>query len=240
MKRTRLPEHPWQRDTLVLALETVELAGERVPLSCSLITVEDRRITTTLYHPVAWANQRRGSAGGLSGEEVRLAVATARTNRKLVPEDLREGDAPWAVFSLLEKVFRCVAKHDSLVVMHDPERDLPVLMNAVEAWMDIDLAPVSAVSTAVLERARRLGLRQALGEKPAAFYRRIAGVGGELPDLLSCYREQEWADGTLGPTDRLFPAFATCLIYQHHFGGRLLGASTGKPSTSVTKGARHE
>lgn len=229
MSRLKHPAHPWQRDCLVVAVDTIELNGERVPLSYSQLTVEDHRITTSLFHPIAWMCYRWGRDRKLTQEELSQAVASAHTYRKLVPEDLREGDAPWNVFSLIEKVFRCACRHDSLVVMHDPGRDLPVLMDAVEAWMDVDLPPVSVVSTGVLERARRLGLRQDHGETAAAFYRRMAGVDSPLPDLLPCLREQELVDPTPGPDDRLFPVMATFAVYQQHFGARLLGAPACGP-----------
>jgi hypothetical protein len=110
--------------------------------------------------------------------------------------------------------------------MHDPERDLPVLIRAAEVWTDIDLPPVSVVSTGVLERARRLGMRQESGESAAEFYRRMAVIKGVLPGLLDCYHEYEWPDSLIRPTDRLFGPLATHLVYQHHFGGRLLQPMT--------------
>jgi hypothetical protein len=220
------PAHPWQRDCLVVALETIELRGERLPLSYSQLTVEDRQITTALHYPVGWGRCRQGRAARPTGQELELAIATAHTLRPLSLEDLMEGDTPWNVFSLVEKVFRTAAQHDSLLVMHDPGRDLPVLVRAVAAWLDVDLPPVSVVSTAVLERACRLGLRQESGESPGDFYRRIATVEGELPGLLDC-RSQKWADGLLRSADRLFAAMTTHLLYQHHFGGRLLQGGPG-------------
>jgi hypothetical protein len=224
MSTFKHPAHPWQRDSLVVAVETVVLCGARVPLSYSQVTVEDRQITTSLHYPIAWAKSGRGGAGRPTAEQLRLAVVTAHTLRTLTPRDLADGDTPWNVLSLLEKVLRIAARTDSLLVMHDPERDLPPLLEAVEAWLDVDLPPLSVVSTGVLERARHLGLSQEPGESAAAFYQRIASAPGDLPDLLSCHREQEWTDEIIKATDRMFPAFATCMIYQHHFKGRLLRA----------------
>jgi len=222
MDKWKNPTEPWQRDCVVNAVETIELRGERVPLSFSQLIVEDRQITTSLRYQVAWGRCRQGRMAKLTRDELGQAISTAQTLRQLQPKDLMEGDLPWNFFSLFKTVFRCIAECDSLVVMHDPDRDLPILIRAVEGWMGIDLPPVSVVSVAALERARHLGLNQNHGETPAAFYQRIKAVDGALPNLMRCYREQEWTDGVMRPTDRLFPAFATCMMYQHHFGGRLL------------------
>jgi hypothetical protein len=59
MNPMKYPAHPWQFDCLVVALETIELRGERVPSAYSQVTVENRQITTSLHYPVAW--------GGIAG-----------------------------------------------------------------------------------------------------------------------------------------------------------------------------
>jgi hypothetical protein len=217
---------PWQRDCLVLAAETIELNGDRVPLSCSLLTVENRQITTLLFYPIAWAKARWGPEGRPTKEELRRAVATAHTLRPLSPSDLREGDTPMSVFQLVGKVLRTVAKHASLMVAHDPP-GLETLLKTVENRLGINLPPLSVVYTGVLERARQGGLRQQPGESAGDFYQRIANVSGELPDLARSFAEQAWPDAGLKPSDRGFAALATLAIYQNHFGGRLLRATAG-------------
>jgi hypothetical protein len=226
MSKIRHPSELWQRDTLVVAVETIALAGDRVPLSYSSITVENRQITTLLFYPIAWANHDRGPAGRPTQEELRRAVATAHTLRPLSPLDLREGDTPLSVFQLAEQVFRTVAKHDSLIVTHAPY-GLETLLKTVENWLGVDLPPLSVVDTAVLERARQGGLRQQPGESAGDCYQRIANVSGELPDLTRCSTEHAWPDAGLKPSDRGLAALATHAIYQSHFGGRLLRATVG-------------
>jgi hypothetical protein len=189
--------------------------------------VENRELSTQMFAPIGWVNCRQARAAKLTEEEVRHAVATARTLRRLTPCDLKRGAPPSQVVEFVEEVIRLVAEHDHLIVTHDPDHGLGVLLRSIETWMGIDLLPVNVVCTGVLERARHLGLRQDSGESDADFYGRIAGVEGELPDLLSCYRDQECADLSLRTTHEMFPAIATYVIYQHHFGGRLLRDGPG-------------
>jgi hypothetical protein len=122
-------------------------------------------------------------------------------------------------------VLGIAAREDSLVVTHDPVRGLPQLYAAAESRLGVRLPAVSVVSTAVLERARHLGLWTRAGESPGEYYRRIAAVAGELPELDRCWRELGVADGLIAPDERLIPALATYLVYQCHFGGRLLGSA---------------
>lgn len=224
MTETKWPTHPWQRDCLVVAVQSIELGGERVPFSFELMTVEDRQITTLSSLAVAWA--RRGRPGRPTDDELRQALATARALRPLSPEDLARGETPLSAFQLAGKVLRTAARHDSLLVTHDPD-GLRALLRSVEGWLDVDLPPLSVVHTAVLERARHRRLRQHPGESDGDFYARLEAADGELPNLCRSYAELEWPDGGLRTTDRGFAALATHALYQSHFHGRLLGAAAG-------------
>jgi hypothetical protein len=219
--RTATPAELWQRDNLVVAVETIDLAGETVPLSFSQLTVEDRQITASFFHPVAWGKYPRGSGGQPCRGELVKALATAGADRRLTLAELDEGDMPLAVFGRAGQVLRCAAQQGSLVVTHSQDR-LRALLDAVEAWLDVDLPPVSVVSTAVLERARRLGASPERGEPDSSFYRRAAGLVGDLPGLTRCRAELQALGLPPAPAGRMFPATMTHLIYQCHFGGRLL------------------
>jgi hypothetical protein len=217
------PTELWTRDCLVVAIETIELGGQILPLSYGQQTVKDRQITSSLFMQVAWARFYSGPAP--TKADLQKAVATAQTLRRLEVSDLYEGEEPVSVFGLVEKILRTASKHRTLIVAHAVCPGLVALLDAVEQGRGVTLPTIDVVSTAVLERARQKGQPQGPHEKGCDFYRRIAAVGGELPDLTTCWNELEWNDLPVTPADRLFPVLATHLVYQRHLQRRLPGSA---------------
>jgi len=230
----KYPSKPWRRDSVIFAVETIELAGKMVPLAYGMMTVADRRVTLSVHEQIAWGRVTAHDAA--KHDDLLRALTRARTHRRLTPIDAIRGEAPMLVFELVAKVCNAVAKYDEIIVTHDVDA-LESLLTAVENWLDIDLPPLNVVSTAVLERAHRAKLDKRPGESAYDYYQRIKCACGELPDLRKCYRELEWNDGTMLTTDRLFPAMATHLVYQLH-GGRLIGADTSASCAQLVRQAR--
>ena len=220
MTAHKTPVDLWQVDYTVIAVETIELAQETLPISYSHMTVEQHEIAGTAFQQIAWGRHFVGSSQARS--ELRLALPKANTLRQLTLQDLDAGFLPLEVLASCEKVLRLVAKSKTLVVTHD-QSGLSALLNAVESWLDCDLPPLNVVSTGVLERARIANLVLKPTESPRDFYRRVANFPGDIPDLLSSYTSTGLNDGILEPSHRIFPGFATHRLYQHHFGNRLLG-----------------
>lgn len=221
MSTLKHSENPRQKDCLVVAVETIELAGKIVPISFAAQTVVNRRITTSLFFPIAWDHPDSAVANPPTREELQSALASAKTLRRLSVADLSEGMSPDKVFKIVAGVLRIMARNHSVLVIHGVQPGLEALLTSMESCLGESLPALSVVDTAVLERGRRAGKRPRPGESPGAYYRRMLALDGDLPDLQTCRLEQEFVLETILPTDRLFPVMSTYLIYQHYLGIRV-------------------
>jgi hypothetical protein len=131
--------------------------------------------------------------------------------RRLTAEDLSPGMDPYEALGLAHHMLALAARRDVLIVA-PTTAELEVILDAIPRWLGMEAPDVNAISTAVLERARRQGLIPWPGERSIDFYRRATLLTGPLPALPDTLG-LPGADDLLSPQDRLFPAMATSMRY---------------------------
>src|SRR4051794_39466216 len=116
MSTVKTPKDIWQRDSVAVAVEWMELAGEPVPLSFSHVAVQDRQINHQLFYAIDWFHPWSSARRRPGGEELAQARAAAHTTRRLTPRALREGERPGRVYGLVGQIIAAVARNRLLVV----------------------------------------------------------------------------------------------------------------------------
>ncbi len=219
MMKTKLSENHWASDRLVVAVETMQVAGETVPISYSQITVTDGKIENFMFLPIACKRYFMSKQQEFNRTDAMGALAGADSLRQLTLEDLKIGESPEVVYDLVKEILLVAAKHEMVVVSHGASRGLEVIVTATENQLRTDLPILNVVCTGVLERARRAEIVPRDDESPVEFYQRIQHAPGELPDVVTCYREQEMAGGIrlpVVPSSRFFSVLVTDGIYRVH------------------------
>ncbi len=222
MNVIRCPESPWELDSVVVAAETIELAGASVPISYSLMVVENQQIRDSHFIPIAWDRRLLAKWRGLNAAEVQAALQGADTLRQISSADLETGETPEVVYEYLQGIFAFAAEEDIIIVTHGENKGLASLLTAIERQLGTTLPPLDVVCTGILERARRAKVVQRDDESPSGFYRRIKNLRGEVPGVATCLREHKPTNEhslsvfPFRSTDSLFPLFATHWIYQFH------------------------
>lgn len=220
MGKITTPVDPWQRDVIVVAIETVELSGVTVALSVGYVHVVDRQVGVPEFRQIDWTRRWDGHSRWLSDDDLRQALSRSNSLRGLTVGQLKHGERPYIVHELCDRIVRVAVGTGTLIVTHQVRPAFTALLDGIEGWLDLDLPPISVLSTGVLERARMGGHRHSPGETAGRFYRRMSALRKDEPDLRRCQEELGLGE-CLDPNDELYGVMTTCSIYQAHMEGRL-------------------
>jgi len=210
------PADPWQAERVFVAVETVELRGETIPLSYSHLMPTPFGEVDLGFFTFAWTRHLRSSTAGPTLDEFAGALKGANSNRVLTPVDFEAGELPRDAYEMFAMAWKLFASSNFLVVTHAAPAGLPDIIRAAELNLAVELPAARSVNTAVLQRGRLAGLAPAPGEPSGKFYARAAVAGDELPDLMSCYTQHLEGEVDVPTTDRFFPVLATAALYDLH------------------------
>lgn len=217
---------------IYLGVETIELAGQLVPLTLSCVAATHDKVEVELAQLIDWTEcffvsgdrrRRRPPNGGglLSSAEWERALNDANVRVPLSWQDVRQlGHPPRRALRFLWTLLNGLEIEHAALIIHRYYPELNAVVNAIVRWVRQPLPDFTTISTGFLELARRHGLRPKPQERSIDFTRRIDALCDTLPNLDECVDRRRLDPGV--PQDHpLYRAHATRVLYQdlrQHFG----------------------
>jgi hypothetical protein len=204
----KLPTRLWRRDYLVAAVETEEVSGRARPLSFTFLVVNGWFVTKTVHRHLDWTGQNRNRASLSKSHRDRAKAGAPRDTGSP-----RRGSNPGQALHRACRLLRLAETKGVPVVVHTVKPGLRALFDAFGLYLGEGGPAVQVISTAILERARRMRVRPVPWEGDQTYYLRAAALKGPLPDLRECLDEPRRPVASWIPEDGLFTANATDMLF---------------------------